>query len=194
MRKKSVFLFLLIALPVLIFLFLKAFGRNEFTIPVYYENGLSDSLSTPCLDKSKQQYIVNSELVSEGQINIVHFEKIDGPVLKTRLEELERVQDVFFNDPDVELATYLNEIAMKKSDITDYDQRIQFLDQFWKVKDLDSLSWAALKYCDMAMTDLDNRVVLVDKKNRIRGYYNILEREETDRLILELRILKTELD
>jgi len=46
----------------------------------------------------------------------------------------------------------------------------------------------------MAMTDLDNRVVLVDKKNRIRGYYNILEREETDRLILELRILKTELD
>ena len=43
------------------------------------------------------------------------------------------------------------------------------------------------------MSNLDNRVVLIDKQNRIRGYYNITEREETDRLILELRILKTEI-
>ena len=57
---------------------------------------------------------------------------------------------------------------------------------------LDSASWAELKYCSMAMTPLDNRVVLVDAAGRIRGYYNILERKETDRLILELRILKTE--
>jgi len=36
--------------------------------------------------------------------------------------------------------------------------------------------------------------VLVDKQNKNRGYYNITEREETDRLILELRILKTEIE
>lgn len=192
MRKKSAFLFLLIALPVLIFLFLKFFGRNEFTIPVYYQKGLGDSLSTPCLDRARQQYVVKDGLVNEGVINIVHFERLDGPVLKTRLEELERVQDVFFNDAEIELTTYLNGSSIVTKDITDYNRRIQFLDNFWRINQLDSLSWANLKYCGMAMSNLDNRVVLVDKQNRIRGYYNIMEREETDRLILELRILKTE--
>jgi len=192
MRKKSAFLFLLIALPVLIFLFLKFFGRNEFTIPVYYQKGLGDSLTTPCLDRSRQQYVVKNIEVEKGKINIVHFERVDGPVLKTRLEELERVQDVFQDDPQIELTTYLNAASIALKEITDYNRRIQFIDQFWKISQMDSLNWANLKYCGMAMSNLDNRVVLVDKQNRIRGYYNIIEREETDRLILELRILKTE--
>ncbi|WP_286757213.1 MULTISPECIES: hypothetical protein [Roseivirga] len=192
MGKKAVFLFLLIALPVMIFLFLKFFGRNEFTIPVYYEQGLGDSLSTPCLDKANKQYLVNSDLLPKGGINIVHFEQADGPVLKSRLEELERVQDVFYEDDHIRLNTFLNSQTIALDDITDYNRRIQFLDQFWNMEALDSASWAELKYCTMAMTPLDNRVVLVDAAGRIRGYYNILERKETDRLILELRILKTE--
>ena len=188
MGKKAVFLFLLIALPVMIFLFLKFFGRNEFTIPVYYEQGLGDSLSTPCLDKANKQYLVNSDLLPKGGINIVHFEQADGPVLKSRLEELERVQDVFYEDDHIRLNTFLNSQTIALDDITDYNRRIQFLDQFWNMEALDSASWAELKYCTMAMTPLDNRVVLVDAAGRIRGYYNILERKETDRLILELRI------
>lgn len=192
MGKKAIFLFLLIALPVIIFLFLKSFGRNEFTIPVYYERGLGDSLSTPCLDRSRGQYVIKNPLVAEGQINIIHFERVDGPVLKTRLEELERVQDVFLNDEEITLNTYLNGSSISIKDITDYDRRIQFQKQFWNIAQLDSTNWANLKYCGTAMTNLDNRVVLVDKFNRVRGYYNIIERAETDRLILELRILKTE--
>ncbi|NVJ46228.1 MAG: hypothetical protein HWE21_15755 [Cytophagia bacterium] len=192
MRKKSVFLFLLIALPVLIFLFLKFFGRNEFTIPVYYQEGVGDSLSTPCLDRSKEQYVIKDRLVKDGKINIVHFERLDGPVLKNRLEELERVQDVFYNDAEIGLTTYLNGASISTKDITDYNRRIQFKEPFWTISELDSTDWAGLKYCGTVMSNLDNRVVLVDKFNRIRGYYNIMEREETDRLILELRILKTE--
>ena len=82
---------------------------------------------------------------------------------------------------------------MSLQEVEDYKNRIQFFDGFWKRQALDSVDWAKLKYCDMAMSNLDNRVILVDKQNRIRGYYNITEREETDRLILELRILKTEI-
>lgn len=191
MKKKAGLLFLVIVLPALIFLFLKAFGRNEFTIPVYYEQGLTDSLATSCLDRTKQQYVVNNALIKVGGLKVVHFERLDGPVLKTRLEELERVQDVFFDSPDISLVTYLNGSSIAKKDITDYDKRIQFIDQFWKVNELDSTGWANLKYCSVAMSNLDNRVVLIDEENKIRGYYNILEREETDRLILELRILKS---
>lgn len=192
MNKKVVFLFLLIALPVIIFLFLKSFGKNEFSIPVYYEQGLGDSLSTPCLDRSPEQYVVNNQLLPQGTIKVVHFERLDGPVLKTRLEALERVQDVFYDLSGISLTTYLNGSSIKQKDITDYNKRIQFLDQFWKVNELDSTEWAKLKFCDVAMSSFDNRVVLVDKENRIRGYYNILERDETDRLILETRILNAE--
>lgn len=190
MKKKTVFLFLTIGLPVLIFLFLKSFGSNQYDIPVLYEKGLGDSLATPCLDRSAEQYVIQNELVEAGEIKVIHFERMDGPVLKTRLEELERVQDVFYDFPEVKLRTFLNGASIKAQDIQDYDRRIQFLDQFWKRNELDSTTWAELKYCGTAMSNLDNRVVLVDKENRIRGYYNILEREETDRLILELRILR----
>lgn len=44
------------------------------------------------------------------------------------------------------------------------------------------------------MKPIDNRVVLIDRQGRIRGYYNILERDETDRLIAELRILKANME
>jgi len=189
MKKKIVLLFLVIALPVLIFLFLKAFGNNEFTIPIYYEQGLGDSLTTPCLDRSMEQYVVQNPVLTLGGLKVVHFERMDGPVLKTRLEELERVQDVFYDKEGIQLLTHLNGASIKKQDISDYDKRIQFLDQFWKINEMDSTEWAELKYCGVAMSSLDNRVVLLDELNRIRGYYNILEREETDRLILELRIL-----
>ena len=102
MRKKGIFLFLLIVLPVIIFLFLKRFGRNEFTIPVYYEQGLGDSLSTPCLDRTREQYIIESPFVNEDKLKVIHFERVDGPLTLFRLEELERVQDVFGEDPEVE--------------------------------------------------------------------------------------------
>lgn len=194
MKKKAVFLFLLIILPVAIFLFLKSFGRNEFTIPVYYEQGLGDSLSTPCLDKAQTQYFVQNNLLPDNKAKVVHFERMDGPLLKLRMEELERVQDVFYNDEDIELLTYVNNASLDVQAINDYDSRIRFMDEFWHRNALDSTEWAKLKFCDMAMTRIDNRVVLVDKQNRIRGYYNITEREETDRLILELRILKTEIE
>lgn len=193
MKKKSLFLFLLLILPILIFLFLKGFGRNEFTIPVYYEQGLGDSLSTPCLDRAKRQYYVNSNLVEEGKLKVIHFERIDGPLTLFRLEELERVQDVFGEDPEVALITSVNTASMTVQEIEDYRNRVLFEDSFWERQALDSMAWAKLKYCDMAMSNLDNRVVLLDKQNRIRGYYNIAERDETDRLILELRILKTEI-
>ena len=44
MNKKITYLLVALALPGLIFIFLKIFGKNHFDIPVYYKNGISDSL------------------------------------------------------------------------------------------------------------------------------------------------------
>ena len=193
MKAKGIFLFLLILLPVIIFLFLKFFGANNYSIPVYYPNGIGDTLQqVTCLDRTAGQYVAESALLEKGKSKVVHFERMDGPVLKTRLEELEKVQDVFFDNPNVQLTTYLNSSSIQGDAIEGYNKRVIFLDQFWKFQELDSMAYSNFKHCDLVMSDLDNRVVLVDADNRIRGYYNIMEREETDRLIVELRILQTE--
>jgi hypothetical protein len=42
MNRKVIYLFLALMLPGLIFVFLKYFGKNEFDIPVYYENGIAE--------------------------------------------------------------------------------------------------------------------------------------------------------
>jgi protein SCO1 len=44
MNKKITYLLLALALPGLIFIFLKIFGKNRFDIPIYYKEGISDSL------------------------------------------------------------------------------------------------------------------------------------------------------
>lgn len=194
MGKKIIFLFLLIALPILVFLFLKTFGDNQYTIPVYYEEGLGDSLATPCLDKRKEQYVIEFEYLPKAFIHVVHLESMDGPVLKTRLEELERVQDVFYDVPRIQLTTFLNDSTLKRQEIEDYRRRINFYDSFWNFNFLTSSEWMSLKLCQLAMKAIDNRVVLIDRKGVIRGYYNILERDETDRLIAELRILKANME
>ncbi|MBL7871460.1 MAG: hypothetical protein JNM78_07605 [Cyclobacteriaceae bacterium] len=42
MVKKLVYLFLALLLPIGVFLFLRAFGKNEFSIPVYYETEMPE--------------------------------------------------------------------------------------------------------------------------------------------------------
>jgi len=42
MSKKSIYLLIALILPVCVFVFLRKFGKNEFTIPVYYEQGVTD--------------------------------------------------------------------------------------------------------------------------------------------------------
>lgn len=192
MKAKGIYLFLLILLPVLIFLFLKGFGKNQFDIPVLYPNGVIDTLEqVSCIDRSPEQYIVKAAELELGILKIIQFEETDGPVLKTRLEELEKVQDIFYKNPKMQLITFLNSASIQANSISNYNRRITFYDQFWKFEELDSMSWSSFKSCGLIMTELDNRVVLVDAENKIRGYYNIMEREETDRLILELRILQS---
>src|SRR5579872_5812102 len=57
MNKKITYLLLALALPGLIFIFLKIFGKNHFDIPVYYKDGISDSLKE-CSGPHSGQYTI----------------------------------------------------------------------------------------------------------------------------------------
>ncbi len=43
MAKKLIYLFLALLMPIGVFVFLRLFGKNEFTIPTYYETGVTES-------------------------------------------------------------------------------------------------------------------------------------------------------
>jgi hypothetical protein len=64
MIKKILYLFLALALPVLVFLFLKYFGKNEFDIPVYYTQSVGDS-AVICGIKSEGQYFVSDSVLKK---------------------------------------------------------------------------------------------------------------------------------
>src|SRR5258708_3823686 len=55
MNRKILYLFLALVLPGLIFIFLKRFGKNEFAIPVYYEENV-DSLNNACNTRYPSPY------------------------------------------------------------------------------------------------------------------------------------------
>ena len=55
MNKKITYLLLALALPGLVFIFLKLFGKNHFDIPVYYKDGISD-LPKECSGTYHGQY------------------------------------------------------------------------------------------------------------------------------------------
>ena len=182
MNKKIYIITAIIAFPIALIFFFQFFSEGRYDIPIYYQKGvrLDTLMKTACIEREAEQYYVLNSLLMKNIHRIIHFERFDGPVLKTRLEELERVQNAHSMEDRVKLLSFINSST-----------RVHFYEPFWKIKGLDSAAWARLKFCDLVMSKLDNRVVLVDSKNRIRGYYNIMEREETDRLIAEVSILLT---
>ncbi|GAB5523895.1 MAG: hypothetical protein Roseis2KO_17670 [Roseivirga sp.] len=193
MNKKVVFITAIIGFPIALIAFFQLLSEPRLDIPVFYESGVKQDtlMNMTCIERSAEQYYVQNGNLPVAMHRVVHFERMDGPVLKTRLEELERVQDRFYDQPKVAITSFVNAASMSAKDVTDYSQRIQFMEGFWRINELDSATWSDLKYCDLVMSKLDNRVVLIDSKDRIRGYFNIMERSETDRLIDELGVLLT---
>jgi len=64
MNKKITYLIIALALPGLIFIFLKIFGKNHFDIPVYYKNGITDSLKECSGARRGQYYLPDSVLAT----------------------------------------------------------------------------------------------------------------------------------
>jgi hypothetical protein len=62
--KKALFLFLGLLLPILVFVFLKLFGRNEFEVPLLYEQGV-EVKPAGCTLNYGAPYIVSDTIIHE---------------------------------------------------------------------------------------------------------------------------------
>ena len=159
MNKKISYLSVALLLPILIFLFLKYFGKNEFDIPIYYEKSVEDSLTSKCGVKINHQYFVSDSAMSSLKWN-------GGVMLVIDVNESE--------------LKAVDELIVEKGFA---DLRIFSLSNFSSRENL-----AEFKKCVLFMRSPWN-AVLIDNQKRIRGYYMIGYRDEMDRLEVELKIL-----
>ena len=90
--KKLLYLFLALLLPGLIFIFLKLAGRNEFTIPIYYEDKVTDKIKGCDLTYPVPYHLPDSAWRGGKKIltaNLFIFTEtgFDGNKLKSALED-----------------------------------------------------------------------------------------------------------
>ena len=158
--KKLLYLFLALLLPGLIFIFLKFAGRNEFAIPIYYQESVSDSLKGCGFDYPVPYHVPDtlwkgSETIFNANIFVFSESGFDGHKLKSDLDE------------------ELGPVSLSWTTLSERTKGPTDLEK-WKCTFLIRAPW---------------QVVLVDEQGRIRGYYDPRLREELDRLRVELKVL-----
>ena len=93
---KRVILFAALLLPVLIFVFLKFFGKNEFELPVFYTETM-ENMSSECTEPYQVPYQVsNSALLSHSKHAVVVFyDGLSEEETSTLDNQLKRLENEF---------------------------------------------------------------------------------------------------
>jgi protein SCO1 len=212
---KTGVLLLILAIPVLIYLFLQSFGSNSYAIPVYYEEGVVSSLQN-CEFSEGQHYIpdfsltsqagkdISSELL-ENRVTVVDFFFTSCPdICPIMTGELNRVQEVFKNNETVKMLSFTVDPAYDTPQVLrEYATEYNIDTSQWKFATGEKEDIYSLARCGFLLPVEDGdgskadfihseKVILVDGHKRIRGYYDGTDREDIDRLITEINILLTE--
>lgn len=160
MNKKSGFLLLALVLPVLVFTFLKFFGKNEFVVEPLFQTDES-KLPPGCAginipyNVPDSAYLALKQKHEEDSLLVIFYEGT--------------ANDVKASDGQlIRLAEYLQ-----------LDTGVGFMRISEKSKSME---------CTLLLNaPLD--LVLLDDQKRIRGQYNSNDRDEVDRLMTELDII-----
>lgn len=161
MAKKFTYLFLALLVPGLIFVFLKFAGSNKFDIPVYPQEGTS--LRSACA----------AEVTGSYQLPDSAWQALGGD-----------------SSPGAYVVQFpaegLNarEVAVAVGE--EIGEGVTFVSMEGKVTD--STALARWKSC-VFFLETPWQTALIDDNRRIRGFYDLRNRDEVDRLRVELKIL-----
>jgi hypothetical protein len=179
--KKIVYLFLALVFPIAIFLFLKQFGRNEFNV----ESLLKEPTpSLPSCEGYTYQfpYTITDSVLTQlewsvnDSITLVVFDNSSLDDSHERSTQLARVlKEIPGNDYQIIYTTYFEILKTKLN-----DTRLVSL--------MDTSNVSVIRSCVLWLSHYED-IVLIDSKRRILGKYSLLNREDSDRLILEMKIL-----
>jgi protein SCO1 len=172
---KNALLIATLVIPAAIFVFLKLFGDNRFQIPVFYQQE-APLLSEDCPDVSLPYTVEDSripmEALPEGFSELITFYPSACEDCKELQNQLRRITEIFDTKP-------LRSVWLGEAPVVEGLLRVS----------ADSARF--LQQCVLFLPQ-GNTSVLLDAKRRIRGHYNLMDREEADRLIVEIKILLNE--
>ena len=157
-KKKSILLFLALILPILIFIFLKFFGKNEFAVPLLY------------VDKAPT--------IQEGCLSVAIPYHVPDSILRQLDFKDDSLSLVLFSTPNEESKIQLHRVMDEVS--KDGIRMVQFPSLGEKV-----MKW---KKCIFFLNEPFD-LALVDRSGMIRGQYASNDRDEIDRLLIEITII-----
>jgi protein SCO1/2 len=193
-------LVLILLIPAAIYIFLRTFGHNEFSIPIYNADGEIEPvvIETEHLDGhhvvSYDILLDSSPMAREQFINkiVILSIEVSGGEFTQGTYQTNRIAGKFAVDESVYI------IRIMPDDIKEYREDEEYgVDYGNKISNLKIGSEYLEDFCNTQLgLSLEprgslslNRLILLDRKSRIRGYYNPDDFDDVDRLILEVKIL-----
>ncbi|MCC5929814.1 MAG: hypothetical protein JJU28_11250 [Cyclobacteriaceae bacterium] len=195
--KKFVFLLFILAIPALVFVFLRIFGDNTFEVNRFYQEGVFEM--TEC-ENALIPYTVDFQIINafpQGEKKIVtafYTAPCRPGDLKSKLYHLGRIYEsldgkihVLILTHDCEIpANIWDDISVNKNDFQIVDISDKSMSE---LNCLFMLNEGKLIQEGLSKQDPFHLMVLTDAEGIIRGYYDGLSTKDTDRLLLESRIL-----
>ena len=148
-------------LPVSIYLFLRFFGVNNYDLPSFERN------NKLCIQLFEQEPIINNYSL-----------------------ETIKILDYRISNNDIVINNFLNRLYQKKNiniiTLSNKKQNVEWVSYIIK----NDIILDFIK-CEYIKIHKNSFLVLYDKKNQIRGYYNSDDSKEYERLDVEIDILKS---
>ena len=203
----------ILMIPVLIFLFLQGFGKNEYDLPIFFQTGVAKPFQECPPSDSSQHYIPEFRFTNqdgkligrkemEGKITIVDFFFTSCPsICPVMSKEMERVNDHFRDEPNVQILSISIDPTYDTPQILKaYAEEHHAIPGKWHFLSGSKEETFQLARCGFVLPALDgngvpddfvhsDKFILIDDQGRIRGYYSGTTREEVDLLMLETKIL-----
>ncbi len=202
---------ILLVLPVLLLIFLYQFGNNKFNIPIYfaYDSTLidgkyviTDAHHIPDFNFITQEgnYLKGRDLKGSVYIANFFFSRCPG-ICKDMSQQLTRVQAQFQEDDSVKIISFTVDPEFDHPDVLKkYASIYRAIPGKWYFLTGNKDSLYALAKTGFFISALEDKnspeefihsekLILVDKEGRIRGYYDGTSKKEVDKLITETAIL-----
>ncbi|MEN7549270.1 SCO family protein [Rapidithrix thailandica] len=152
------------------------------------------------LNQDSSQFLAAEALKGKVYVANFFFARCLG-ICINMTSELLRVQDKFKDHPDVRLVSFtVDPKNDRPKELKDYAEQYRIESPFWTLLTGEKQEIYDLAHCGFYLVAKpaeedpndfihSDKLVLVDKEGRIRGYYSGTDREEVDRLIQEILVL-----
>lgn len=195
MRKfwKTFLLIFLLAGWFFLYIFLKLFGKNEYQVPkmyAYTQNNSSDTLyyTIPQFSLRATDNSIIGLNNFNNNIYLVHFLPYNCLLECTiRREKIKYLSDVFVKYSNVKFLTCLLNTESSNNDFPFESTQNNWVIGSVENEEIKQITCETFKFCNN--TNIADSILLVDVNGNIRGKYNMMNVDDYDRMVDELRMV-----